>query len=232
MNKRILYVVVLVLLVGFSSSPAFAKPSNVGFLVLAPDRGFLGNREVATIVDEFKRSHRAALALVGRDYSGVEGEYATYLRRAVEELKGGGAAEIVVIPLFPSQADPMLKKVLPHLPRYASAGAIQVAAPMRESHLLSQILLDRIDALSEDSEQERLVVLGIGATDEASESILNRLRLSVSLFQRDADRDLLRSGGRCEIKGKEKQGSRRSGHPHRRQERENPGRPLFHRSPF
>ncbi|WDT82732.1 MAG: hypothetical protein MPW14_25425 (plasmid) [Candidatus Manganitrophus sp.] len=66
----------------------------------------------------------------------------------------------------------MLKKVLPHLPRYASAGAIRVAAPMRESHLLSQILLDRIDALSEDSEQERLVVLGIGAIDEASESIL------------------------------------------------------------
>lgn len=172
MKKRILYLIVLVLLVGFSSSPALAKSSDVGFLVLAPDRGFLGNREVATIVDEFKRSHRAALALVGRDYSGVEGEYSTYLRRAVEELKGGGAAEIVAIPLFPSQADPMLKKVLPHLSRYASAGAIRVAAPMPESHLLSQILLDRVDSVSQDPEQERLLVLGIGAIDEASESIL------------------------------------------------------------
>ncbi|WDT82731.1 MAG: hypothetical protein MPW14_25420 (plasmid) [Candidatus Manganitrophus sp.] len=68
--------------------------------MLASDRGFLGNREVATIVDEFKRSHRAALVLVGRDYSGVEGEYYTYLKRAVEELKGAGATEIVVIPFF------------------------------------------------------------------------------------------------------------------------------------
>jgi len=49
-----------------------AAPATVEFLVVAPGRGFLGNQEVRSLVNEFKRSYPAALGLVGRDYTGVE----------------------------------------------------------------------------------------------------------------------------------------------------------------
>lgn len=63
---------------------ADAAPAKIGFLVVAPDRGFLGNQEVRSLVDEFKKSYPAALGLVGRDYTGVESEYAAYLTRAAK----------------------------------------------------------------------------------------------------------------------------------------------------
>jgi len=149
-----------------------AAPTKAGFLVVAPDRGFLGNQEVEVIFDEFRKSYPSALALVGRDYNGLESEYSVYLRRAVDELKKTGVTEIVAIPLFLSPVDPILRKVIPHLASYASGETIRWAAPMRESYLTAQILLDRVDHLSQAPGQERLVVVGVGAVDEESEKAL------------------------------------------------------------
>lgn len=149
-----------------------AAPAKTGFLVVAPDRGFLGNQEVQVLFDEFKKDYPAALGLVGRDYNGLESEYSVYLRRAVDELKKDGVTEIVAIPLFLSPVDPILRKVTPHLASYASGETIRWAAPMRESYLTSQILLDRAERLSRDPESERLIVIGVGAVDEEGETAL------------------------------------------------------------
>lgn len=146
-----------------------AAPAKTGFLVVAPDRGFLGNQEIQALFDEFKKGVPAALARVGRDYNGLESEYSAYLRRAVDELRKAGVTEIVAIPLFLSSDDPILRKVTPHLASYVSGETIRWAAPMGESHLTAQILLDRVDRLSQDPERERLVVVGVGAMDEESE---------------------------------------------------------------
>lgn len=146
--------------------------SKTGFLVIAQDRGFVGNQEVQALVQEFKKEYPAALGLVGREYTGVEGEYAVYLTRAVRELKQAGATEIVAIPLFLSSEDPVLKRTMPALPAYAAGLPLRWAPAMTGSYLTGQVVLDRVEALSQQSEQERLILVGIGATDEANEKAL------------------------------------------------------------
>lgn len=54
----------------------------------------------------------------GRDYTGVDGEYAAHLSRASQELKQAGATEIVAIPLFLSEAAPLHKRIKPLVPAY------------------------------------------------------------------------------------------------------------------
>lgn len=164
----------ILFIIGVSGeSAADAAPSSkVGFLVVAPDRGYLGNKEVKSLVDEFKRSYPAALGLVGREYTGVEGEYAVYLTRAAQELKNAGVTEIVAIPLFLSEADPLLKRVMPLMAAYSGGLSIRWAPAMAHDYLIGQIVLDRVAALSERPESERLILVGTGAMDEANSKAL------------------------------------------------------------
>jgi sirohydrochlorin ferrochelatase len=173
MFKQSISVIAAVMMLGISWIPAgAAAPSKVGFLVVAPDRGFLGNQEVRSLVDEFKKSYTATLGLAGRDYTGVEGEYAAYLIRAAQELKQAGATEIVAIPLFLSDADPLFKRVRPLLPAYTGGLPVRWAQAMAHDYLIGQIVLDRVGALSEHPESERLIVVATGALDSASEKAI------------------------------------------------------------
>ncbi len=145
---------------------------KTGFLVLAPDRGFLGNQEIKSLFEMFKRDYLAALALVGSNYNGVESEYALYITDAIKTLKDAGASDIAVLPLFLSASDPVLKKVAPHLPAYAAGASVRWAAPLSESHFSAQILLDRVSEKSLNPEAEHVVVLGMGVMNEADEAAL------------------------------------------------------------
>jgi sirohydrochlorin ferrochelatase len=167
-----IYVMAVLFVLGTHAAPVGAAPSKTGFLVVAADRGYLGNQEVTSLVNEFKHAYPAALGLVGKDYTGVEGEYAAYLTRAVQELRTNGVTEIVVIPLFLSEADPLLTRVMPLMSAYAGGLPVRWAPAMAHDYLVGQIILDRIGALSEQSESERLVLVGTGAADEASEKAL------------------------------------------------------------
>jgi sirohydrochlorin ferrochelatase len=174
MVTQLISVTAVLFVLGASWTPASAgPPSKVGFLVVAPDRGFLGNQEVRSLVDEFKQAYPATLGLVGRDYTGVEGEYAVYLTRAAQELKQDGVTEIVAIPLFLSEADPLLKRVAPKLSLYAGGLPVRWAPAMAHDYLIGQIVLDRVEALSAHPEAERLILIGTGATDAASAAALN-----------------------------------------------------------
>ncbi len=114
---------------------------------MAPDRGFIGNQEIRSVFDDFKKSYAASLVLIGRDDNGVGGEYSGYLSRALVETQDrAGATHIVAIPLFRSMSDPILQKVIAYLPTYPDAGNIEWTAPMPESYLVGQILLDRVEA--------------------------------------------------------------------------------------
>lgn len=170
---RTIPIIVLLLTVGIGGTPAGAAPSaSVGFLVVAPDRGYLGNQEVRSLVEEFKKSYPAALGLIGRDYTGVEGEYAPYLTRAIQELKQASVKEIVAIPLFLSEADPLLTRVRPLMAAYSGGLPLKWAPAMAHDYLIGQIVLDRVSAISEQPESERLILVGTGATDEADEKAL------------------------------------------------------------
>src|SRR5262249_8695448 len=106
------------------------------------------------------------------DYTGVEGEYAAYLTRAAQELRQNGVTEIVAIPLFLSEADPLLKRVVPLVPAYAGGLPVRWAPAMAHDYLIGQIVLDRVAALSEHPEAERLILVGTGATDNANDKAL------------------------------------------------------------
>lgn len=172
MTARTSISLVAILFLSVCSTMVRAAESKPGFLVVAPDRGFVGNQEVHALMEAFKNDYPAALGLIGRDYTGVEGEYAVYLTRAVQELKKAGATEIVAIPLFLSEADPLLKRAMPALPAYTDGLPLRWAPAMAESFLTGQVVLDRVEALSTNGHPERLILLGIGATDEASEKAL------------------------------------------------------------
>ncbi len=157
----------LVFLIWFSlmalvPAPAWAK---AGFLVVAGDRGFLGNQELDTVVERFGRYAAARLALIGKHRQGVE-DYAGYAERAMAELVREGATEIVVVPLFVSAADATLQRYRHQIPARFQGLPIRWAPPMAASHLTAQILLDRVAALSRRPAEERLVVVGAGAWDE------------------------------------------------------------------
>ncbi|MCP9470449.1 MAG: hypothetical protein NNA31_10675 [Nitrospira sp.] len=198
------YATTLLFALGVQAATAEAAPSKVGFLVLAPDRGYLGNKEISSLVDEFKHTYPAALGFIGPGEAGVEGDYAPYLTRAVWTLKEAGVTRIVAIPLFVSESDPLLTRVKALLPTYMGELPVRWTSAMSHDHLISQIVLDRVTALSEHPETERLILVGAGAVDEASEQALKtdlhrllayvnhyrpfRETEAVILYERDADR--------------------------------------------
>ncbi|MCS6897153.1 MAG: hypothetical protein NZM29_04205 [Nitrospira sp.] len=162
----------MLLMVGIPLAQANAASSKIGFLVVAPDRGYLGNKEVRAVFEEFQQVYPAALSVVGYDQHGVEGDYAVYLTQAMQELKQAGATEILAIPLFLSESDPLLTRMKPVLPTYAGGLPLRWAPAMSHDYLIAQIVLDRVSALSEHPEAEQLVLVGSGAIDEASEEAL------------------------------------------------------------
>lgn len=197
------YTTILLFALGVQAA-AEAAPIKVGFLVIAPDRGYLGNKEISSLVAEFNQTYPAALGFVGRDEAGVEGDYASYLTRAVRTLKEAGVTRIVAIPLFVSESDPLLARVKALLPTYAGELPVRWTSAMSHDHLIGQIVLDRVTALSEHPETERVILIGAGAVDGASEQAmkteLHRLLAYVNhyrafreteaviLYERDADR--------------------------------------------
>ncbi len=145
-----------------------ADSARTGFLVVAADRGHLGNQELNAIMEEFKQIQPARLALIGKNRQGVEGNYANYIQQAVAELEQQGINNIIAIPLFLSGADATFRQYQKHITGLKEGTRIQWAPPMAQSYLTAQILLDRVEALSKQPVHERLVILGTGAADEAS----------------------------------------------------------------
>jgi|TARA_B100000959_G_scaffold142496_1_gene149570 hypothetical protein len=181
MNKPI--ILVLIWLLTFTGSGFAAQPykagfvtqnTKTGFLVLAPDRGFVGNEEINAVFKQFKKEYPSSLAFIGRSYNGMDSEYSNYIERAISELIQQGVSDIVAFPLFFSSSNPILNKVKRHLPIHKSAEKVRWANPMSQSYLMSQVLLDRVVEISNVPQQEKLVVLGMGAVDEKSEKTIRR----------------------------------------------------------
>jgi hypothetical protein len=156
------------------SDPTHAALPKTGFLVVAPDRGFLGNQEIRAVFDDFKITYpTASLIFIGRDYAGIGSPYSEHVQRALDELREGDATDLVAIPFFVSGADPLLQRVKTSLSDYAHTGTITWAQPMVDSYLIGQVVLDRAIELSRDPEHERVMVVGFGATNAANEQSMH-----------------------------------------------------------
>ncbi len=151
---------------------AVSAQSHPGFLVIAPDRGFLGNQETKKLVEEFQLHYPASLAFVGNKYGSHKTAYTAYIKQALNQLRSLNATSVVAVPLFLSAADPQLHAVRDLLPTHADDLSIEWAPAMAGSYLIGQILLDRVEEISQSTQNERLILVGIGARDEKSEQAI------------------------------------------------------------
>ncbi|MFQ5950129.1 MAG: CbiX/SirB N-terminal domain-containing protein, partial [Nitrospiria bacterium] len=156
-------------------------PEKTGFLVVAPDRGFLGNREIMEAFSEFEEEYQARRAFIGL-YENFEKHTEEKLNGAIGELIENGADRIVVLPMMLSSGDPYLKKALKLLHLKTDASGVDrvinrkkilldVAKPMGEDILIAQILEDRIREYSKNPVEEKLIVATRGAMNEEEVAI-------------------------------------------------------------
>src|SRR5690554_635911 len=137
---------ILVLLALVGSRPALADP---GFLVITPDRGFLGNDETTEALAAFQEQFpNTVLSFVTRDRTEEN------LRRAIDELRGRSASidEVVVLPHFLSDGHALYRKAEAAL-RQIEGISIRFVAPMGTSYLAEELLFDRVRALLPDGFQ-------------------------------------------------------------------------------
>lgn len=158
--RRLLLVGLFVLAGWAGHTPVFAQDPS--YLVLAPDRGFLGNAEMRDVFDAFQE-HEPQSALAFATYE----ETTANLESALDALPV--TEEVVVLPFF----------LTPHHALYETARsaldelnardevALQVAEPFGQSYLAEEVLFDRVEALADGSGSEALVVIGYGAASGA-----------------------------------------------------------------
>ncbi len=161
----------------FIPSLAFAveKVDTVGFLVIAPDRGFMGNEEVRDAFEEYNKNFNASLVFITREETG------RFLREGIALVEQQGARRLVVVPMFLSEHHPLYKHALAFFDdkqqEKLTALPTSFAETMSNSYLIAEILADRIATLSKNSEKEGLVLVTQGVfTDEEKTGIENDLK--------------------------------------------------------
>lgn len=156
MRRLILFLLALLL----APVAALGAPgSDVGFLVAAPDRGFLGNEEIRDQFDAFAKDHNAELVFV------TDARTRDTAAAALARLSARGAARAVVLPLFLSTAERRYAVLQTAL----AQGALPLAwaRPFGASYFAVEALARRLRNVHAH-DGRRLVLVGSGAADAAS----------------------------------------------------------------
>jgi len=142
---------------------------EIGFLVAAPDRGFMGNEEIGDLFQAFASKHNAVLLHV------TDARTRDSARAALGLLASRGAKKVAVLPLFYSADEARYAILRTALERQQSL-PLEWAKPFGTSYFAVEALADRLRALPPEPDR-RLVVVGAGASDQASlERISAQLR--------------------------------------------------------
>lgn len=150
----------LLLAVPASAAPV-AADNATATLVIAPDRGFLGNEEVRDAFDAFARDRNAALLYVADERS------EKILDQTLAQLKERGAKQVEVLPLVMSSADARWKLAEGWLYARKQQGVrVAIAKPYGDSYLAVEDLSARLRNVHTD--KQRLLLLGYGAGSAAA----------------------------------------------------------------
>ena len=151
-----------VLALGLALISCFSQ-AETGFLVLAPDRGFVGNNFSRDAFDAFSENYMSRLVFV------TDERARPYFERAVESLIADGAERIVLMPLYLSQAHPDLARIDRWRRAIDSVETLQGRA-FGQSYLAPLVLAERL--AQADAHGGRLVVIGQGAdSDEQAQAM-------------------------------------------------------------
>jgi len=157
---------------------AFSAPAasaGLGVLVVARDRGTVGNQELAAAVADLDPDYPVELLLVGPDRQGIENGYAGYIAAARNALARDGVDKVLGIPLFMSAADAVLTQFRSRIEAAMTPATMTWAPALGESYLASEILLDRIRAAQKPQPAQRLVLLLSGAGNAAGAARIKSL---------------------------------------------------------
>ena len=140
---------------------ANAQQNETGFLVIAPDRGFMGNQEIRDIHQSFSENYLSSLAFITPE------ETDRFLDEGIKTLTGEGVSELVVIPMFLSAHHPHYKLAKERLMNSNLTDLqVEFTETMSESYLTAEILADRISEVSVNPAEESLVVVATGASNQ------------------------------------------------------------------
>lgn len=144
------------------AAPASGEPvTSAGVLVIAPDRGFLGNAEVRDAFDAFAQGRNAELLYV------TDARSEAVLDTRLAALRSRGARMVTVLPLFVSAQEARWQQAQGWLQaRQAQGMALLYARPYGTSYLAVEDLSARLREAS--AHGQRLLLLGYGAGDAAA----------------------------------------------------------------
>ncbi|MEO7559572.1 MAG: CbiX/SirB N-terminal domain-containing protein [Nitrosospira sp.] len=166
--KRFYWIALTALWVAASIRPGFAddalsrRDRQTGFLVVAADRGFIGNEEIIDEFQQFAKTRNASLTFVTDERTGK------YLRSGLDRLLKKGAERIVVVPLFISAAAPRYELAHQLLEREKLDVPVSYARPYGESYFAVEDLADKFRTIPQLADTN-LIVVGYGAVDSDSE---------------------------------------------------------------
>ncbi|ABA57370.1 hypothetical protein Noc_0857 [Nitrosococcus oceani ATCC 19707] len=179
----------LFFLLVLSVFPLLAGASEkIGVLVVAQDRGAVGNQELAAATADLDPDYPVRLLLIGADHQGIENGYAAYIKKARSFFHEHGVNKIIAIPLFISEDDYLLGLFHGKIEAAMAPANFTWTPALGESYLLREIVLDRIDSARKTSKVEQLVLWLSGASDTTSaanlqllgERLLNDIRPHIS----------------------------------------------------
>ena len=104
------------------------QSNQTGFLVLAADRGFVGNEEIRDAFELFSNNHATALVFV------TDERTQQTLTTGLDSLRKKGVRRIVVLPLFISTAEPRYQLARELLSREKEKHPLIFARPYGESY--------------------------------------------------------------------------------------------------
>jgi len=147
-----------------SSAPGPEHP-EIGVIVAAPDRGFLGNEEVGDAFAGLARHRNAELVFV------TDERTRDSLAVAIAAVQARGARQAVVLPLFVSSGERGFRTLGDVVAKGGWAIPLTLGQRFGESYLAVELLADRFRAIPERAGR-RAVVLGHGARDEADRGVM------------------------------------------------------------
>lgn len=149
------------LIVLFFTPFLYAQQADTGFLVIAPDRGFMGNEEVRNLHQSFAEDYNSSLAFITPE------ETERFLKEGIDALYKKGSENLVVLPLFVSDQHPMYKLAEEHLLNGKLTDLpVEFSEVMSNSYLIAEILHDRIAELTQNAGEESLVLVATGASGD------------------------------------------------------------------
>lgn len=133
--------------------------NQTGFLVVAADRGFVGNEEIRDAFATFAAEYPAALVLVTDERSRET------LKPALDHLYSQNIKRIVVLPLFISTAEPRYQLIHSLITEENKTLPLVFARPYGASYFAVEALASQLRTMAEVNRQHLLIV-GYGAQED------------------------------------------------------------------